>query len=378
MANAEDALQLLRCPETITQLCDIIIKGATDIGIYAPIKYNDVKFSCESVAVLAATEGRSISMEVWAAGMWAVASLSEGGGEFLAQKVLATILPEVLAHICSSYASEYETAESQLLEIAYMICPKESPVAAIILFELPQCENDTYDDHITIKVKFSPTDDSKTLTLRDLLEMIYCDPIAPSRIRASAAYNRAILRDEGSDYNIELLCRSFDLDPTCYRPYVTLVCTVIRVDAERVVSIGGRSLNVWGLYLEAITHCSAGARWRLYAVMRNRVPTLDGTVISLGDSSMPVFDYICALESPTGSGFFPAMLTDMLPADTPWSCRRHEALDRRTGANALFATFLCALARLEGPGGPLRPSHQTMWEHALESWTLGDSAGMCG
>ena len=92
---------------------------------------------------------------------------------------------------------------------------------------------------------------------------------------------------------------------------------------------------------------------------------------------MSVFDYICRLETPGGSVFRPAMLTDMLPADTPWSCRRHAALDRRTGANALFATLLCALARLEGVGGRLRPSHQTVWEHALESWTLGDSAAMC-
>ena len=91
---------------------------------------------------------------------------------------------------------------------------------------------------------------------------------------------------------------------------------------------------------------------------------------------MSVFDYICALETPDGSVFCPEMLTDMLPVDHPWTCRRHEALDRRTGANALFATFLCALARLEGPDGRLRPSHQTMWEDELESWTLGDSAVM--
>ena len=135
-------------------------------------------------------------------------------------------------------------------------------------------------------------------------------------------------------------------------------------------------LNLWGLVLEAAI--SSVGQWHnmCYTLLNRVVPEMNGTNISLGDSSMSVYDYICALETSEYSVFRPKMLTDMLPAGTPWTCRRHAALDRRTGANPLFATFLCALARLEGPDGRLRPSHQTMWEDALESWTLGDSAGM--
>ena len=112
------------------------------------------------------------------------------------------------------------------------------------------------------------------------------------------------------------------------------------------------------------------------AIMYGAAPELLGiTEITLGDSSISFFEYFCRISTRQGNLFHAGVFTEILPAGSLWSCRRHIALDRRTGANPLFATLLCALARLESTS--MRPSHQTMWEFALaDNWTMADSASM--
>ena len=354
-------IQLLRRPETLTQLCDIVTHPYD-----GPLDYDYIR-----LAEAAATRGRGISPELWAAGIWAIAHI---GYLFYQIEVLTKIVPEVHAYVCGDYScpTEHQIKEPEweLAKIAYMICPKESPVFPLILYSLARSMPWALGQPVVV-IRASPGGEAVTTNRRDLLAAVLSHPTAPARLRASVLCDQAWA--QGVPASIELLYQAHETDPTCVTVY-TYLSYYTDTGGARTIRLGSRMLNLWGLALEAVANVVGGRHTIYYTLLSGNVPELDGTTISLGDSSMPIFDYICALETPAGSAFCPAMLTDMLPADTPWTCRRHEALDRHTGANALFATFLCALARLEGPGGPLRPSHQTVWEHALESWTLGDSA----
>ena len=366
-ADADADIQLLRCPETLTQLYDIVtypFGGQWDHSRYC----HDYK----RMANLAVTKGRGVSPELWAAGMWAITRL---GNATIRSAALAIITPEVRANECGDYIclTEHQAKDPAwvLLQISYMIAPKDSLVIPLILYSLARWLIWAPQAAAQVAIQASPGGEPVTVNSDDLLAAVLNHPTATARLRASVICTQA--REQGFSTSIELLYQAHETDLTYITVYTYLSYYMDAVGV-RVIRLGSRLLNRWGLALEAVINV-VGLKGAIYGkVLVCGVPELDGTSISLGDSSMSVFDYICALETPDGSVFCPEMLTDMLPADTPWSCRRHEALDRRTGANALFATFLCALARLELPGGPLRPSHQTMWEHALESWTLGDSA----
>ena len=362
MADAD--IQLLRRPETLTQLCDIVTYP--DNGIWRYIS------GYGHIAEAAAARGREVSPELWAAGLWAVTRIGIIDDGIEAHKALAIAVPEVHANVCSDYYCPIECQVKhpirELLKIAYMICPKESPVLPLILYSLAKWL--PWGIVAPIDIRAAPSGGLLAGTYADLLTAVLNNPTATARLRAVVLCRQF---ETQNSHPTELLYQAHATDPT----YVGIYTNLSYCMDGGVVHLGSRTLNIWGLALEAVTNV-VGERGIIYHDIMDDcyTPRLNGTDISLGDSSMPIFDYICALETPAGSVFCPDMLSDMLPADTPWSCRRHAALDRRTGANALFATFLCALARLEMPGGPLRPSHQTVWEHALESWTLGDSAAM--
>ena len=364
-ADADADIQLLRRPETLTQLCDIVA-GPFD----GPLGH-DIK----RIAVAAAAKGRGVSPELWAAGMWAITRV--GIANDLIVETLALIVAELRACVCSDYYCPTEcqvnSSAWELVKIAYMVCPKDSPVFPFILYYLANWMPGTL-RRSAVDIRASIGGEMTTLIYGDLLAATLSHPDATARLRAMILCDQAYVQ-WGRASSVELLYRAHEIDPTYIVVYGYL-SYFLTFSPTYVIRLRSRVLNRWGLALEAATSVVGRMDDIIYTKLNGVIPELNGTVISLGDSSMSVFDYICALETPAGSVFHPKMLTDMLPADTPWSCRRHEALDRRTGANALFATFLCALARLEGPGGPLRPSHQTMWEHALESWTLGDSARM--
>ena len=357
VAVAVAGIQRLQCPETLDQLCDGKDKD--------PVYYRGVGYKYSDIAFEAATEGQNISSELWAAGMWAV-TRSYGMSTTVHRRVLTIIKSK----ICSDFKLWYMShAAHELLTLAYMICPKGSKVFPLILYSL----STSLPWPKPVLLKESPADDITTTSCDELLSAVVSNPTATARLRARALCAQAWAH--ASPAASELICRAYAIDPTYIEVYLYWFTDGPIKYLDRSIQLGGRMLNKWGIALKCI-ETTDGNIAEIYVWIRDVIPYLDGTTISLGDSSMSIFDYICALETPHGSFFSFAMFTDMLPADIPWSCRRHAALDRRTGANALFATFLCALARLEGPGGPLRPSHQTMWEHALESWTLGDSASL--
>ena len=360
--GADVDIQLLRRPETLTQLCDIVTYP--DYGMWEG--YQDYTHIAETAAI----KGQEVSPELWVAGMWALTRVGTPRGRI---RALAIIVPEVCANVCSDYYCPNERQVYypawELLKIAYMICPKESPVFPLILYSLAKWM--PRGDASPLGIQSSPGGGLTTSSYEDLLAAVLNNPAATARLRAIV-----LCAQFGSrlPQATELLYQAHAIDPT----YVTVYTYLSRTMKDGVCTLGSRMLNRWGLALKAATNVVGSRDPIYYDILDGYAPQLDGTDISLGDSSMPVFDYICALETPNGSEFFRFVMrrTGMVPADTPWSCRRHEALDRHTGANALFATFLCALTRLESPGGLLRPSHQTMWEDALESWTLGDSAAM--
>ena len=394
----EYAQQLLRCPDTLVQLCDI---GAREIARceFELIRYKSSGMCFGRVAKHAATIGRSISMEVWAAGMWAMSQVQNPA---LRQKVLLAVVTDIRANIISNfppavYFIRPGHESEQLLQLAFIVCPKGSPVRAHVLYRIRNY----------LKYYRSLPQNNIQRKYSSGLELLLHDEIiievvknlnAPATLRAAAILDAS--RRESyylASYAewVVLMEWVIELDPRRRdEVYVKFVDWVFfgKIPQITRVQIGSRSLNVWGMLLElwsrpryphlmlelwAKTFYPNYIRWiKSHLADRRRMPVLQGEAISLGDSSMSIFEYMHAFESPSGSIFRPALIMEMLPADSPWSCRRHAVLDRHTSANALFATFLCALARLEGPGGPLRPSHHTMWEYALESWTLGDSARM--
>ena len=363
MTDADADILLLRRPEVLVQLCDIVTYPFGGQWIYGHYCRG-----YKRIAKLAVAKGQGISPELWAAGMWVIARVGNTNDR---SEALAIILPEVHASMCSDYHCpnewQIEAPAVEMLKIAYMICPKESSVFPLILYSLVR-------QMIwapTIGIRASPGSGLVTVIPGDLLAEALSHPAATARLRAIVLCEQATAQ---SPTRVELVYQAHATEPTYFAVY-THLSHYIDIGPAHVIRLGARLLNRWGLALEAAPYV-VGWKGALNYLTKGGVPQLDSAVISLGDSSMSVIDYICALETPATSFFRPAMRTDMLPAGTPWSCRRHEALNRHTGANALFATFLCALARLEGPGGPLCPSHQTVWEHALESWTLRDSAGM--
>ena len=364
---ADAVIQLLRRPETLAQLCDI-----TTDSFDGPLGHD-----YRLIAEAAATKGRGVSPELWAAKMWAITRFGIPADRI---KALALIVSEVRAIVCIDYycptKCQVQIPEWELLKIAYMVCPKESPVFPIILYSLARRISRWWTwapVKPAMTIQASPGGETTTLIYGDLLAAVLSHPTATARLRAFAICDQS--RKIGFPSSVDLLYQAYETDPTYVTVYALLANYIDSSGPAYAIRLGAQMLNRWGLALKASTNI-VGRKSYIYFMMEGCIPELNGTVISLGDSSMSVFDYICALETPEGSFFRPEMLTDMLPVDTPWSCRRHEALDRRTDANALFATLLCALARLESPGGPLHPSHQTMWEDALESWTLGDSAVM--
>ena len=372
---SDAAIQILQCPETLNQLYDRIDE--------THVHYKGVGYKYSDIAFEAAIKGHNVSMELWAAGIWAVTwSCSEG----IAFRALSLLEVEVRAKLWNTTLWNttswgitsvwfWRNPSWGLLSLAYMICPKDSKFFPLILYSLAGWITRAKPG----RLQTSPTGDIITVTYDDLLSAVVSNPTATARLRARALF--AQVEQRKTIAASELIRRAYVIDPTYIGVYtywleVDWFATGNEINPSGVIQLGGQVLNKWGLVLKAI-ETVIGAKTTIYLwLLDDEFPELDGTTISLGDSSMSVFDYLCALETPDGSFFRFKMLTGMVPADTPWSCRRHEALDRRTGANALFATFLCALARLEGPGGPLRPSHQTVWEDALESWTLGDSARM--
>ena len=364
-ADTDADIQLLRRPETLTLLCDIVTYP--DHG-----RWGAYGLGYKRIAEAAATKGRGVSPELWAAGIWAITRFGSASGPL---NSLAILVSEVRASVCSDYhcpiECQVESPTVEMLKIAYMICPKDSPVLPFILYSLARRVRFAP----VIIIRASPGAGTESVTYEGLLAAALNHPMSTARLRVIVLCDQArVLRR--CPANATLVHQAYEIDPTFSVVYTCLISYCMDADPACVIRLGTRMVNRWGLSLEAIATIVGESDVLYYSLRQDGIPQLDGTVISLGDSSISVFDYICALETPYGSFFRPEMLTDMLPADTPWTCRRHEALDRRTGANALFATFLCALARLEGPGGPLRPSHQTMWEDALESWALGDSAGM--
>ena len=135
-AGADADIQLLRRPETLTQLCDIVKYPYDDMWRDA---HHCHKY--KHMAETAAFKGREVSPELWAAGVRALTRLEyPNGNDNDRIKALAIIVPEVRATVCGDYSylsgNQAPYPAWELLKIAYMICPKESPVFPHILYSL--------------------------------------------------------------------------------------------------------------------------------------------------------------------------------------------------------------------------------------------------
>ena len=302
-ADADADIQFLRRPETLTQLCDIVTYP------FGGPWGHDYK----RIAKTAAARGRGVSPELWAAGIWAFAHAGQVHDQI---EALAIIVSEVRASMCGDYIGPdypFNFPEWELATIAYMICPKDSPVFPLILYTLAQWMPWTLGRPMVV-IQASIGGETTTINSRDLLAAAHSHPTATARLRAIVLCEQ--FKSSGSPVSVRLLYQAHEVDPTYYIFYIYL-SHFLTFEPAYVIRLGSRMLNRWGLALEAVTN-AVGRKYALYCdSLVGSVPELNGMDISLGDSSMPVFDYICRLETPDGSVFRPAMLTDMLPAPTP-------------------------------------------------------------
>ena len=358
-------------------------------------------------AFYAAARGQTISLAVWALGMWTATRCNFRLSTYWAliaaiRKGVHDTLRRDLPFI--DIDSGREVYFSWIWHVAYIICPKASASRAHMLYAIAaHADRFVFVGLRAIRNCAHPAFESDR-------EFVTADQLSAEHLSAATARNRAIAimriyhrivdNAEQDLYYIRLANR---VDPTYYGSYLCFARSLaispeICGSEPSVIQFGSRSLTVWGLWLEALQLCdtpeSRADSLREITIHLNRLTISDDyrgyhlrilsmtfmsgniRMVSTGEAAMPFIGYILQIQQHHADGrkiCSGSSMCDALGREHLWTWMRHRIFDMFTHAHDLFETLMCGLQRLED-GGSCAPSHTAMWEDALEShWTLADS-----
>ena len=166
----------------------------------------------------------------------------------------------------------------------------------------------------------------------------------------------------------QLYLSALHLNPNFSYAYYNLATCLSR--DESITLLDGRTLNKQQLLIEAV-RCDPDVG-DFYRILGAHLVSEEVALLHDGRTLGKVQLFLEALRRNPGDLKARNSLIDSLPLGQAWDRQHHSLVFGFIPVNALFATLLLGLQRLEAVG-MLPPAHHSMLEDMLEGWTWGDT-----